>query len=289
VADAPIEALVARADELSRRWLMSMLAARALSQMADVPVEQLAREAPALCTRLVRALGSDADLEQLRRPRTAPQRGAAPAEGEFTLLAPPGSAATLVTDVDALRNVIWQAALDELREPSVAQVIDLSDRLSFVCATLLAVALQRELPPRAGATEQRDPRPATVAERVLYRSPQVSAGGRQAVLIDELDARAPTTARDRGVTRAELDDRAVRARRAGAPGHRQAPPARREPAAAAGRTAPRARPWDTPLNPPDDAGVVRSSVVADSPRAPDDSAGPMRIKRGSGSRADDRA
>ncbi|HXM86105.1 MAG TPA: hypothetical protein VN889_00580, partial [Solirubrobacteraceae bacterium] len=65
VADAPVDALLANADELARRWLIALIAARPLEQIAELPLDALAAAAPELCEQLVRALASDAELERL--------------------------------------------------------------------------------------------------------------------------------------------------------------------------------------------------------------------------------
>ena len=63
-------------------------------------------------------------------------------------LAPARDASSAVRDVEVLRGVVWEAALGELRQPAPGQVADLSDRLAYVCAALVAALLE---PPRAGA------------------------------------------------------------------------------------------------------------------------------------------
>ena len=65
VADAPVEALLARADDLARRWAIELILARPLAAMAEIPLEDLAREAPSLCAQVLRSLVSDAELQRL--------------------------------------------------------------------------------------------------------------------------------------------------------------------------------------------------------------------------------
>jgi GGDEF domain-containing protein len=154
-AEAPIDALLAIADELARRWAIALIRARPLDQIAEIPLGDLAREAPALCACAVRALGSDGELERmlgggggLGRDDEGGRDGggrngnedAGPA-GRLGVLAgalDPGSA---VAAVETLRGVLWEALLDELRDPPARLVADLADRLAYVCSTALTATL----------------------------------------------------------------------------------------------------------------------------------------------------
>jgi hypothetical protein len=284
VADAPVDALLARADELARRWASALIAARPLAEMARVPLEDLARQAPALCAQLARALSSDTELQRLLAHAEAGATGRADSRSGVlgAWLAPAGDASSAVRDVEALRAIITEAALSELREPTARQVADLADRLTSLCAALLAAVLdQHELARPA-------PTPSALAppsrEQVLYRSPQASPGGRGAALIDERDETVGPPARGRQVPVAG---------RAAAPsyeGARAAPPRAPEhgqegqPPPAA----PRPRPWDTPL----DAVSPSASALADRAphRAmPDGADAELRVMRGSGAPVDERA
>jgi hypothetical protein len=289
VADAPVQALLDRADELARRWASALVAARPLAEMTAVPLEDLAREAPELCARLARALGSDAELEQLLAPAVAGERAGAAAGGPAALaawLAPARDASSAVRDIEVLRGVVWETALGELREPAVTQVAELSDRLAFVCAALLAALLDRHelagevLTPSASAAPSR--------ERVLYRSPPTSPGGRRAILIDERDeaVRSPPRDRDRDRDATGAGGIAVPAD-APARSPREPAPEQREGSTPA-RAAPRARPWDTPL---DGAGQTADGMrdPASSRAVPDGAGAEMRVTRGPGATVDERA
>jgi hypothetical protein len=290
VADAPVQALVDRADELARRWASALVAARPLAEMTAVPLEDLAREAPGLCARLARALGSDGELEQLLAPAAAGERGAAaPRPAALAAwLAPANDASSAVRDIEVLRGVVWEAALGELREPAVAQVAELSDRLAFVCAALLAALLDRHelagevLTPSATAASTA----ASSRERVLYRSPPSSPGGRRATLIDERDetVRSPARERDRDATGA---GRIAAPAYAPARSPREPAPQQRQSSTPA-RAAPRARPWDTPL---DGAGQTADGARDRAPQSavPDGAGAEMRVTRGPGATADERA
>jgi hypothetical protein len=285
VADAPVDALLARADELARRWASALIAARPLAEMVAVPLADLAREGPELCAQLARALVSDAELEQLLAPVTATERGRAPQSGPSALaawLALARDASSVVRDVEVLRSVVSEVALGELREPTAGRVADLSDRLAFVCAALLAALLDRHEP--AGAPAPPAASPAPGRERVLYSSPGALPGGRRAVLIDERDETTPSPVRS---GEAPVDRAVVAPSYAAARSPRETAPERSEP----GRRvvdAPRARPWDTPL----DAARPTAGGEPDptSPRVvPDGGGAELRVTRAAGAPVDERA
>ena len=76
VADVPPAAL-ADGQAPAKGWLLALVAARPLRDAPALPLPDLARDAPALCAAVLRAVGSDAELRRLergRRPRGA--RGA---------------------------------------------------------------------------------------------------------------------------------------------------------------------------------------------------------------------
>jgi hypothetical protein len=293
VADAPVDELVGQADELARRWALSLLAARALAQMDGVPLQQLAREAPALCAQLSRALRSDAELAQLLESPDASERG--PAErsvAPWAWIAPEGDAAAAVHDVEALRGVLWAAALDELRDPPANQVAELADRLAYVCASLLATVLARRETPSAGAgliAPSSPPR----AGQILYSSPSVPSvpSGRRAVLIDEV-AEATSEHSRAGATPLQTPPRdtgagAPRRADAHAEGPAVASPAQRT---GSHQATPRARPWDTPLNAAATEEQPRRQDSAPWPAVPEPRGGPaaVRVTRGPGSPVDER-
>jgi hypothetical protein len=289
VADAPVEELVERAEELARRWIVALVAARALGQMAGVPLQLLAREAPALCARLARALRSDTELAQLlESPDAREDPGAERSAGPWAWIAADGDAGVVVRDVEALRSVVWTAVRHELRDPPPSQLADLADRLAFVCASLLAAALAQYAAPVSAGTGTVSPHAAGRAEQILYRSSAArasGASGRGAVLIDELA----------DVSVGSVEAGAVPARSA-APG--QAPAGARAPAAAPrahrsgpAQASPRARPWDTPLNvaPGEEQSLRHALGSAFTADGADQQDGPtVRVTRGPGSPVDRR-
>ncbi len=283
VADAPVQALVERADELAGRWAIALVAARPLDAMAEVPLEDIAREAPALCALLAQALASDDARARLLA--LTPVRARAGANAQQTpgaLLARAAAArgaASAVADMEALRGVIWRAVLGELDEPATRLVGDLSDRLAFVCAELLGAALHRHELAGGAVSPPASPAAPSPAQ-VLYSSTPASRGRATAVLIDEHDdASAPNAGRSRQSAVTGGPSRTSdAARRAG--GEEEATQRAHE------RQAPRARPWDTPLQ--RQAGAPAGADHSSRALAPDVADGEMTITRGQRSSLDRR-
>jgi hypothetical protein len=241
VAGAPIEALVARSDELARRWAIALILALPLERIGELPLESFARQAPLLCAHVVRALQSDLELERIA-PGANGGREPSPATrlAEVTG-ARDGKAA--VEAVEALRGVLWEALLDELHSRSYGQaaaheVADLADRLAYVCSTALVSSLPWPSPvhvePAVAEVAHERAAPEIVPadrEPAVARSRR-SALGNGVVIIDEGDspARPSSPSRERPLTTPTA-----------------APSLARSPLAAARRTRPRPLPWDTPL------------------------------------------
>ncbi|HWX51958.1 MAG TPA: hypothetical protein VNY34_01615, partial [Solirubrobacteraceae bacterium] len=77
VAGLSLDGLLGRTDELARAWAVALILARRPSAFAEIPVEDLARDAPRLCAQVLRALESDTELQRLTD--TAPAGGRDPA------------------------------------------------------------------------------------------------------------------------------------------------------------------------------------------------------------------
>jgi hypothetical protein len=281
VADAPIDALLDRGEELARRWAIALILERPLAEMADVPLEDLARDAPGVCAQVVRALDSDVELERIAASEGSRGRsGAAPAVRLGAL-----DARATVEHIEALRGVIWEALIAMLDNPSARQVADLSDRLAFVCSTLLAAALGESAAMTAHETLREAP-PSPRGE-VLYTAPQSAPGRRGVALIDEFEDAVAQSPR-----RADAEAERERRARAAGPQGTRAPhePARAYVARAAGadasRTAPRPLPWDTPLQPAD---TTRAADERDARRAREAAQDVVRVSRRAAARHDDRS
>jgi GGDEF domain-containing protein len=188
VAGLPIDSLLQRAEEIARRWAISLVVARPLSGLGEVPLEELAREAPALCAQALRALESDEELDRLTGSRSAARQDSAPARRLGAISGADDAAAT-VEAAEALRGALWEALLEELRWPSLEQlpprrVADASDRLAFVCASALAAALAAGAPASEDAAGDAAAAGAdSEAEDVrVQREPPAA---RRAVIVDE--------------------------------------------------------------------------------------------------------
>jgi len=136
VADAPVAALVAGAPDLAKAWLIALIGAAPLERAGDLPVGDLARQAPALAGQVARALASDAELDRLR-----PGGELSGLAARAGLLGGAREGAETVSVVDALRAVLWRALLEHLHDPEAAQVSELASRLSYVCAIVCAAAI----------------------------------------------------------------------------------------------------------------------------------------------------
>jgi GGDEF domain-containing protein len=146
VAELPLEELTGRAQELARAWAVALIVSRPASAIAGIPLEDLARDGPRLCAQMLRALESDAELERLTEPPRDPAREGPPPARMLAGLAGADDVASLLAAMEALRGVLWEGLLGELRSPvfdrSDAHLLaDLADRLAYVCATALAAAL----------------------------------------------------------------------------------------------------------------------------------------------------
>lgn len=138
VADLPIDAALARADELARRWASALVIASPLERLGEIPLEDLAHEGPTLVAGLLRALVSDAGLEQLLAGAAgAAAEQPAPA-ARLGAIAGARDAAAAVRAVEALRGVLWEALLEEMPTPSSRQLGEVADRLAYVCASASA-------------------------------------------------------------------------------------------------------------------------------------------------------
>ncbi len=190
VAELPVDGPLARAADLARRWAVALILARPAQDIGEVPLEDLARRAPALCAQALSAVKSDAELERLTGEGAPGAREEPAAARRLAEICGARDAVTVVESVEALRGVLWQALLDAVRDPSARLLGDLADRLAYVCSALLAAALDTtdttapppapSGPPAGAGTQRPDER------RLEHRS--ASPRAERAVIVDE---RAP--------------------------------------------------------------------------------------------------
>jgi GGDEF domain-containing protein len=149
VADAP----GVDATAVAKAWLLALVADAPLAQAGAVPASELARGGPALCSGILVALGSDAELERL----VSGSEGRAPLGATAARLTGARTAAGLAAGVEALRAATWRALRAELRDPLPELVGELADRLAYVCARVVEVSLAApgaDAPGRSGPLEE---------------------------------------------------------------------------------------------------------------------------------------
>jgi GGDEF domain-containing protein len=150
VADAPIDALLLRAEDLAKGWLLALLEQAPLDEAPAILAADLARDGPRLCSAVVRALADESDLRRLEPGGALEQLVSQTGE----IAGSRGVEAT-ARAVETLRAVIWSAVRAELSQPDADQVAELSERLTLVIELVRAGALRRsaELGPSAGLRE----------------------------------------------------------------------------------------------------------------------------------------
>lgn len=202
MADLPAELLLERADELARRWIVALLRTRPLEAMGELPLAELARQAPALCMQVARALQSEGELARLVEQGGRESQDSASAQRIPAIVAATNAEA-LVRAVEALRGVLWEALLERLSEPSVREVGDLADRLAYVCAAALEAAVAASDTEGGVALAESEPSvapPAAPALRTAHGgpgagdAPAARGGGAQARIVDELAGGPPVQA-----------------------------------------------------------------------------------------------
>jgi GGDEF domain-containing protein len=181
VADLPCEAMLARADELARRWAIALILARPPERIGDVPLEDLARRAPSLCAQALRAIRSDIELERLIGGGAPTGREDTAAARQLAAVCGASDPAAAVEAVEALRGVLWEALLERLSESSARVVGDISDRLAYVCAAALAVAV-RAMPAPAAPTSLDDAHTSGAPTREPAAAARFAS---RAVIVDE--------------------------------------------------------------------------------------------------------
>jgi GGDEF domain-containing protein len=212
VADLPIEALLTRVQELARGWAIALIRGGSMERMGSIPMGELSRDAPALCAQVLRALRSDADLDGLTG--RAPPSGREQSVGARGLAAATGArdAEAIVEAVEALRAVLWETVLEELRAPPPRLVADLADRLGYVCSRASASAIAALAPEEGSSHEAREPI-ASQADRTASEPGDGGSALRDVVIVDEraeselAAARAPRAESELSLAQARHSDR----------------------------------------------------------------------------------
>jgi GGDEF domain-containing protein len=214
LADAPVDELLARSDELAKGWLLALLERAPLEEAGAIAAGPIAANGPRICAAVLSALASDHDLARLEpggmlEPlvATAGEIGAGDAV-ERTLEA-----------VESLHGVLWSALRAELRDPEPEFVYALAERLAAVTELVRAAALRFRLDgAQAGRTPLRAA-PATDPPPLASDPPPPPPDPLRASDAAEQPAPAAATnpGRDDALWVAALEDEIVRSRRSGAP------------------------------------------------------------------------
>ncbi len=172
VADAPIDSLLSRSDDLAKGWLLALLEQAPLSEAPEILAADLIRDGPRLCDAVARAMADDIDLRRLE-PGGA-LRGLAARAGEMAGCSGP---AAVSAAVDTLRAVFWSALRDELRGFDPDLVSDLSERLALIGELVRGAALER-LEEASGSGESTR----GTGREGFPGAPEAGSGGRSATV-----------------------------------------------------------------------------------------------------------
>jgi GGDEF domain-containing protein len=166
VADAPVDALLARSEDLAKGWLLALLERAPLDSLPAILASELARDGPRLCDALVRALADDDDLRRLEAGGAL-----APLAARTGELAGASTAEATLRAVDALHAVLWGGLREELGgTPDSEQVAELAERLALVtehvrmAAVAGAGAAEGRAPAGGAGAPPREPEPGRGAE-----------------------------------------------------------------------------------------------------------------------------
>ncbi|MGH2914609.1 MAG: hypothetical protein ACRDMX_06455, partial [Solirubrobacteraceae bacterium] len=152
VADAPIDSLLPRVDDLAKGWLLALVEDAPLARAPAILTARLAREAPALSDAILRAVTGDRALARLKpggELRSLPARA-----GELAGAREP---AEVSRAVEALRAVLFGALRDELRGADPELEVLIGERLALIAELVRSAALERSA--RRPAMERPPPAP----------------------------------------------------------------------------------------------------------------------------------
>jgi GGDEF domain-containing protein len=159
VADAPIDALLPRSEELAKGWLLALLEQAPLDDAPAILATDLTRDGPRVCDAVLRAIADDAELRRLE-----PGGVLEPLAARVGEMAGAASPAAVSAAVDALQGVIWSAVRDELRGADADLVSELTERLTLIAELLRSAALGRLVPDGVPGTAAAAPPPPPVAQ-----------------------------------------------------------------------------------------------------------------------------
>lgn len=158
VADAPIDSLLPRSEDLARGWLLALLEQAPLDAAPGILAADLVHDGPRVCEAVLRAITNDSDLHRLQRGGSL--RSLAARAGELAGAVSPEAASQAV---DALQAVLWSAIRDELRGPDADLVAAVTERLALVAEVVRGAALAS--PAQGVRRPEPEPRPAPEPDR----------------------------------------------------------------------------------------------------------------------------
>ncbi len=138
VADAPIDELLGRVEELAKGWLLALLERAPLERMPAILAGEMATDGPRLFDAVVRAIGNEDDLRRLAEGGALEPLAARAGE----IAGAGGSADATAAAVDLLGEVVWAATREELRAPDPDQVAELAERVGVIVGLVRAAALR---------------------------------------------------------------------------------------------------------------------------------------------------
>jgi GGDEF domain-containing protein len=141
VADAPIDALLPRSEDLAKGWLLALLEQAPLDDAPAILATELTRDGPRVCEAVLRAIADETDLRRLE-----PGGVLTPLTARVGDLAGASGPADVSRAVDALIGVLWSAVRDELRGADADLVADLTERLALIGELVRSAALERSGP-----------------------------------------------------------------------------------------------------------------------------------------------
>jgi GGDEF domain-containing protein len=141
VADAPIDALLPRSEDLAKGWLLALLEQAPLDDAPAILATDLTRDGPRVCEAVLRAIADDTDLRRLE-----PGGVLTPLAARTGALAGAAAPAAVSRAVDALIGVIWAAVREELRGADGDLVAELTERLALIGELVRSAALERSAP-----------------------------------------------------------------------------------------------------------------------------------------------
>src|ERR1700748_2462716 len=138
VADAPIDALLPRAEDLAKGWLLALLEQAPLDDAPAILATDLTRDGPRVCEAVLRAIVDDTDLHRLE-----PGGVLTPLVARVGELAGAAAPAAVSSAVDALVGIVWSAVRDELRGAHADLVAELTERLALIGEVVRTAVLER--------------------------------------------------------------------------------------------------------------------------------------------------